>query len=137
MRIWTAAVALLFIAAGPAMAETIDLNAELSGANESPPNDSQAKGTAEASFDTETRELTWTVEYSGLSGPAIGAHIHGPADAGTNAGIMVPLKTGESPITGSATLSENQVAPLLEGKLYFNIHTQAHPGGEIRGQIVK
>lgn len=100
MRVWTVVVPLILVAAAPAMAETIDLKAELSGSNESPPNDSQAKGTAEATLDTETRELTWTVEYSGLSGPAIGAHIHGPADAGANAGIMVPLKTGESPMTG-------------------------------------
>ena len=137
MRVWTAFVALIFFAAGPAMAETINLQAELAGSNESPPNDSKATGAAQATLDTETRELTWTVEYSGLSGPAIGAHIHGPAAAGSNAGIMVPLQTGDSPITGSKVLSEDQVEPLLDGQLYFNIHTQAHPGGEIRGQIVK
>src|ERR1700739_3542201 len=99
---------------------------------------SQGKGTATASLDTATKVLTWTVDYSGLSGPATAAHIHGPADPGANAGIVVPF-TGNlaSPIKGSATLTDAQMAQLEAGKWYVNIHTDANKGGEIRGQLVR
>jgi CHRD domain len=98
---------------------------------------STGKGTATASLDTATKTLTWTVDYSGLSGPATAAHIHGPADPGANAGIVVPF-TGDlaSPIKGSATLTDAQIAQLEAGKWYVNIHTEANKPGEIRGQLV-
>lgn len=116
-------------------AETIEYTAELSGQNESPPNDSEAAGTAQVSHDTEAGTLTWTVEYSDLTGPAIGAHIHGPAEQGSNAGIVIPFDNPESPIEGSAPLPEEMVEALETGQLYVNVHTEAHPGGEIRGQL--
>jgi hypothetical protein len=120
-----------------ARAETIVLKADLKGSNEVPPNTSPATGTAEATLDTATRNLTYTVTYSGLSGPALGAHFHGPVEAGKNAGIVLPFKTVQSPIEGSATLTENQAADLLAGKWYANVHTAANPGGELRGQMMK
>jgi CHRD domain-containing protein len=120
-----------------AYAETIALKADLKGANEVPPNTSPASGKAEATFDTDTKLLTWTVTYTDLTGPALGAHFHGPSDAGKNAGIVLPFKTVQSPIQGTATLTENQAADLLAGKWYANIHTAANPGGELRGQMMK
>ncbi len=76
--------------------------------------------------------------YSGLSGPATAAHFHGPADATTNAGVVVPQKDGlPSPMKGEATLTDAQAADLQAGKLYFNIHTEANKGGEICGQVAQ
>ena len=118
-------------------AETVTLKADLKGTNEVPPNNSPATGTAEAKLDTETRNLVYTITFSGLTGPALGAHFHGPVEAGKNAGIVVPFKTVQSPIEGSATLTENQASDLLAGKWYANIHTAANPGGELRGQMMK
>jgi CHRD domain-containing protein len=120
-----------------ARADVIKLHADLKGSNEVPPNTSTATGKAEATFDTETKVLTYTVTYAGLSGPAMGAHFHGPGEAGKNAGIVLPFKTLQSPIQGSATLTDGQAADLLAGKWYANIHTAANPGGELRGQMVK
>ena len=75
---------------------------------------------------------------AGLSGPATAAHFHGPAEAGKNAGVEVPIpNAGTSPVEGSATLTEAQAADLTGGKLYVNVHTAANPGGEIRGQVTK
>ena len=110
--------------------------ARLSGASEVPPVMSSASGTVEASLNKQTNELSWTVTYSGLSGPATGAHFHGPAMAGANAGVVVPM-TGSliSPIRGVASLTAAQVADLMAGKWYVNLHTVANPNGEIRGQI--
>ena len=128
-----------FVLAGaPAAAETVTLKGDLKGANEVPPNNSSASGTAEATFDTVTRRLAWTVNYTGLTGPATGAHFHGPAESGRNAGIVLPFQGAiASPITGSATLNEAQAADLLAGRWYANIHTAIHPGGELRGQMVR
>jgi hypothetical protein len=120
-----------------ARAETVTLNADLKSSNEVPPNASTASGHAEAKLDTETRHLSFTVTFSGLSGPVLGAHFHGPTEAGKNAGIVLPFKTVQSPIEGTATLTENQAADLLAGKWYANLHTAANPGGELRGQMMK
>jgi hypothetical protein len=81
--------------------------------------------------------LTWTITYKDLTGPATAAHFHGPSDAGKNAGIVLPFKSPQSPIEGTAVLSETQVADLVAGKWYTNIHTAANPGGELRGQMLK
>src|SRR5690242_10179639 len=123
--------------ATPARAEVVKLQAEMKGSNEVPPNTSPGSGKAEATFDTSTKLLTWTVTYANLTGPVMGAHFHGPSEAGKNAGIALPFKTVESPIQGSATLTDNQAADLLAGKWYANIHTAANPGGELRGQMMK
>ena len=120
-----------------AQAETVMLKSELKAANAVPPNASAATGAAEASFDTATKTLTWRITFSGLSGPPIGAHFHGPSEPGKNAGIVLPFKSPETPITGTAVLTDAQAADLLAGKWYANVHTQANPGGEIRGQMTK
>jgi len=134
-----AGIALLGVTVGapPAQAEKITLKADLKGSNEVPPNASPASGKAEATLDTQTRELSWKITYADLTGPAMGAHFHGPSEAGKNAGIALPFKTVQSPIEGTATLTENQMTDLLAGKWYANIHTGANPGGELRGQMMK
>jgi hypothetical protein len=79
------------------------------------------------------------VTYGGLSAPATMAHFHGPAAAGKNAPVLVWIsKKGEpvaSPITGQATLTPEQAQQFSAGDWYINVHTQAHPAGEIRGQV--
>lgn len=92
-------------------------------------------GSGVFTFDPATKALNYTIQYSGLSGAAMAAHIHGPADPGANAGVVVPFASAASPITGTATLTDAQVAELVAGKYYVNIHTAANKGGEIRGQI--
>ena len=131
-----AAVAML--AASSAIAEQVKMKAELSGAQEVPPTTSQGKGNAEITFDTASKQLSWTVNYSGLSGPPTAAHFRGPAEAGKNAGVAVPIPNqATSPVTGSHTLTDAQASDLLAGRYYVNVHTAASPGGEIRGQVSK
>ena len=125
----------LFIC-GLARADQMTFKADLSGANEVPPVTTAGKGSATATLDTGTKTLNWTVDYSGLSGPVTAAHIHGPAAAGTNAGVLVSLGTNlANPIKGSATLTDAQVSDLEAGRTYVNVHTADNKGGEIRGQL--
>jgi hypothetical protein len=123
--------------AAPARAEMVHLKANLTGAQEVPAKTTTGKGEALATLDTATKLLSYTVEYLDLSGPATAAHIHGPAAAGANAGVLVPFASAASPISGSATLTDAQVTDLMAGKMYVNVHTAANPAGEIRGQLEK
>jgi hypothetical protein len=123
---------------GAAQAETMTFKAQLSAANEVPAISSNGKGTLSATYDSATKVLTYTVEYSGLSGPATAAHFHGEADASHNAPVMVPVTGGlASPMKGQATLTDAQASSLLSGHMYFNVHTAKFKPGEIRGQVLK
>jgi hypothetical protein len=135
LAFWVLAASLLW---GVAQAEQINFKADLGGASEVPPVTSPGKGSATASLDTATKTLTWTVTYSGLSGPATAGHIHGPAAPGANAGVLVPFNGDlASPIKGSAPLTDAQVSDLEAGKWYVNLHTAANKPGEIRGQLLR
>ena len=124
------------VLAGPASAETYKVT--LNGKSEVPPTTSKGTGTANVNFIPTTKKLTYTLTYSGLTGPATAAHFHGPAAPGKNAGVQVAIPNAtSSPVKGSATLTAAQAADLEAGKYYINIHTAANPGGEIRGQVTK
>jgi hypothetical protein len=110
--------------------------ATLTGTQEVPPNTSAGRGTAEVQYDSSKNTLSWKVTYSGLSGAATGAHIHGPAAVGANAGIVVPFSNvATQPVQGQATITPTQFGDLAAGLWYVNIHTAQAPGGEIRGQL--
>ena len=97
----------------------------------------QGTGSVTATYDTDSKKLTWKGSYSGLTGPATAAHFHGPAPAGKNAGVMVPISPHDRPFEGSATLNDAQAKALMDGDMYVNVHTAANKGGEIRGQLTK
>jgi predicted small secreted protein len=116
---------------------TKSLHATLSGGQEAYPNKSTGTGNADFTVDPSTKQLSWKVSYSGLTGDATAAHIHGPAAPGVNGPVVVNLAPNgvKNPLEGSTTLTDTQLTELLAGKYYVNIHTAQHKGGEIRGQI--
>jgi CHRD domain len=122
-----------------AHAATINLKADLKASAEVPPKDSAGTGTLTGTLNTDTDVFTYHVEFSGLTGPVAAAHFHGPAAEGVNAKPQLPIKASPitSPIDGKATLTAEQAKDLADGKWYFNLHTAANPGGEIRGQVLK
>lgn len=135
--ILTALALSAIVSAGPAAAKVLHYTAKLNGASETPPNSTTGSGSAKVDLDTTAKTVSWTVTYSGLTGPATAAHFHGPAPVGQAAGVEVPLKGDlTSPIAGSASVSDAQAADLRAGQWYVNVHTAAHPAGEIRGQVV-
>jgi hypothetical protein len=116
--------------AGPCLRYSVALD----GAQETPPNNSPATGSATIVIDTAANTLSYTVAYTGLTAPETAAHIHGFAPRGTAAGVLFPLPAG-NPKAGVITYAEAQEANILAGLTYINIHSSTFPGGEIRGQI--
>lgn len=120
----------------PVKPDLTNLFAQLKAVSEVPANKSPATGELSANLNTQTGVLNWTIHYSDLTGPITAAHFHGPATAGNNAGVAIPINGNlANPIKGVNTLSTNQVSELMDGKWYVNLHTSANPDGEIRGQI--
>lgn len=118
--------------------QMVALSTQLRGTQEVPPATTMGLGQMDAVLDRRSRQLRWKLNYSGLTGPATAAHLHGPALPGANAGVVLPLPSAtRSPSEGEATLSEAQVNDLLAGRWYVNVHTAAFPGGEIRGQLTQ
>jgi len=131
------ASALALLASGAGHADSLNLGATLSGTAEVPPNASAGMGQLQAEFDKATNTFSYTLRYSGLSGPVKAGHFHGPAEAGKNAGVALGISNmTESPVQGRAVLTSAQAADLLAGKWYVNLHTSANPGGEVRGQVI-
>ena len=137
-RFTLAALAVLLAIPATAMAASENFSATMDSKDEVPAKTTSGSGTVKATLDTSTKTLTWDSTYMGLTGPATMAHFHGPAAAGANAGVVVPWQNaGTSPVHGTATLTDAQIADLESGKWYANVHTAANPGGEIRGQMTK
>lgn len=133
------ALALSFcLASAAAFADTVALKANLQPSSEVPPRVSHGHGMLDATFDTSTKSLQWTLTYADLSGPVTAAHFHGPAPVGQNANVQVPIAKSDvpSPMKGTATLDDKQAADLMAGQWYVNIHTKQNPSGEIRGQVL-
>jgi len=157
------ALAVVSLAGGLAVAapQTV-LVARMSGANEVPPNDSKAHGSATfrvvyASDTTGTGDslgiasIEYKVRVSNLNDVTAG-HIHIGAE-GVAGPVAVDLRprTGEGRATGviaeGVIMAADLVGPLTgmtlsdlwaqiqAGEAYVNIHTTTYPGGEIRGQI--
>ena len=109
---------------------------QLRASNEVPVNASSGTGSVDAVLNKDTNLFRWKANYSGLSGPATAGHFHGPAAVGANAGVVLPWPaTMSASMEGSATLTPAQVADLMAGRWYANVHTAANPGGEVRGQM--
>src|SRR3990170_4214129 len=108
------------------MNKTIQLGPD----QEVPPNNSTAKGTADVSYNRETKMFTYTVNYDGLTGNATMAHIHGTAPRGANAGVKHDLgkvlkKAKSGSFSDSIRIDGTGIKEdsLLSGFYYFNIHT--------------
>jgi len=139
-----------------------DFEANLTAAAEVNPPVGNPTATGTANLVLEDRVLTVTVDVTGNTTSNITmAHIHGPAAAGVNAGIVLDFvpsmtaviaantRTGRivsasfdlDALTVSATgvlriAADELIAMLNNGTAYVNVHTQSNPGGEIRGQIL-
>ncbi|HEX6704469.1 MAG TPA: CHRD domain-containing protein [Albitalea sp.] len=110
--------------------------ARLTGAQETQPVSTSASGVGRLVLNPVTRALSGEVEVEGLTATA--AHIHA-AGFGSNGAIAVTLEDhgghGHFVVPANTVLTQAQVDSLRAGGLYFNVHSAANPGGEMRGQI--
>ena len=133
----TALSAALLMSSNVCLAETVKLQGDLKGSSEVPPNDSAGTGKVQATSDSGSKDFKYNVDYAGLTDAASAAHFHGPADAGKNAKPTVPIdkKSLNSAIQGQTKLGDEQMKEVPANDWYFNVHTMAHPDGEIRAQL--
>ena len=123
---------LISLASASASAQTMQVT--LAGSQEVPPvsTAASASGTISVAADL---AISGSVSTTGVEGTM--AHIH-KAAAGQNGPVIVPMvKTAENvwSIPAGAKLTEAQYQDLKDGNLYINVHSAAHKGGEIRGQL--
>ena len=132
---------------GVAYADDLKFGAELSGAQEVDP--VTTDGVGEAKFESDGTSVHFELKWDDLNASAFAAHIH-CAVAGENGPVGVTLFTGEGGAEGE--VKSSFVAPdagngcgwddladvlgaMATGGAYVNVHTELHPGGEIRGQV--
>lgn len=118
-------------------AQTMAFNTALAGANEVPPTQSTAAGQTLLTLSADMSELNYRLFVANIQ-DATAAHIHLGAP-GENGPVVFNLLhhgvTPDMPAEGMLAPDLTQVAALLAGDYYVNVHTGANPGGEIRGQI--
>lgn len=114
------------------------LMVELSPDQEVPPVfNSQGSGTFHMTLNPGRAELCYVLTAQDLLAPAAAAHIH-RAPAGVAGPVVVPLT---APTAGSSTGCVTIDGELLREiwnapeQFYVNVHTPAHPPGEIRAQL--
>ena len=111
-----------------------EIKVTLSGDQEIPPVTTSASGNGTIAVG-EDKSVSGKVTISGIT-PLV-AHIH-EAPAGANGPIVIPLtKTSDTVwvVPAGAKLTDSQYASYKAGNLYYNVHTETHKSGEIRGQI--
>jgi hypothetical protein len=128
---------------------TVDFSQELHARPSTSP--STGVGAAVIVLSADRQSASYAFSFTGLTGPALVAHFHGAANFGANASVARDLcGTPATPpcqegrlITGtwsktdmSQPLTDALIDALLAGQVYLNIHTQANPGGELRGQVI-
>ena len=150
MRTWQLGSLLLVLACSDTTAAGDgSYTAALSGSSEVPPNTSGSSGSATVTVHGST--LTYRVDANALSTPITAGHLY---LGGTKVNGVVILgldieaqqgrvAEGTLDISGFVTFNTSSIRGdslrtlLSSGQAYVNIHTQAYPGGEIRGQLTR
>ncbi len=138
-----------FAAPGVALAaERMEFTAVLTTEDEVPPITVESEGSGRSlAVVLEDGTIEYDLEYRDLTGDAVAAHIHFGA-VGVAGPVMLPLVEGPTPVAGTLTEAdfvpveggpqtyEEGLQAIRDGLAYVNVHTEANPAGEIRGQLI-
>ena len=128
---------LLFLLLGVSLSYSqILFTVSLNGNNEVPAVSTNATGTAWAVLSPDMTSLTFHITYAQLDSTFTASHFH-VGKAGVNGGVVFPITTfnGNTAAGTWDNLPDSIIAMLLNGEIYMNVHSMAHLGGEIRGQL--
>jgi hypothetical protein len=123
------------LASGTGLAVAGATQVTLSGAQEVPPVQTSATGKGTITVNDD-KSVSGSVMTMGVKGTM--AHIH-VAAPGKNGGVAIPLERkseNEWAVPAGAMLTDAQYKSYKAGELYVNVHSDAHKGGEIRGQLM-
>jgi hypothetical protein len=134
----TTAAMVALLSAGCSSMEKMGLGkkttSDLTGANEVPPVSTKASGKSTITV-ADDKSVSGSVIIDDMTATA--AHIHQGA-TGASGPVIIPLtKTSDKVFTVPANtkLTDPQYGAYKAGNLYVNVHSAAHPGGEIRVQL--
>ena len=124
----------LIMLAALAVSHAKGVAVKLTGDQEVPPTSSSATGTGTLSIKKDMT-VTGTIKTSGIAGTVAHIHLAGPGKNGPP--IITLVKNGENgwSVPENSKLTEDQYKSFKNGDLYVNVHSDAHPGGEIRAQL--
>lgn len=135
-RLNLAAVTLLagILAAGTGIAMAGEISTTLTGDQEVPPVQTSASGKGTIKVEDD-KSVKGTITTSDIKGT--GAHIHEAAPGKNGPDIISLKKTGDNEwsVPDGSKLSDAQYDAFKAGNLYINVHSDANPNGEIRGQL--
>jgi hypothetical protein len=135
MRSSCRALALLWLlAAAPVAAQTFVFHLSSDQEVPPPPSASGARGGCMGTLNQAGRTFAMTCVHDADNATVM--HVHRGA-AGENGDVAFDLGDPTSPVVGTWTaMTDTDIAQLLAGELYVNVHTAGRPSGEIRGQIL-
>ena len=157
MRRLSLALAGLFflVASSQAQAQTITFTAQLHGGNEVPVVVTGSVGTSTVTWNTVTKTGTYRVDVYNMPVGTTASHIHTGA-VGAGGPVIINFTVPAGGISNDYALSgtfsctdvtvraaqginscEDFEQALLLNNTYVNVHSQANPGGEIRGQLIR
>ncbi|MET0440938.1 MAG: CHRD domain-containing protein [Casimicrobiaceae bacterium] len=114
--------------------QAADVSLTLSGGQEVPPVNTTARGSGTVKVN-EDGTVSGSVNTTGIQATA--AHIHSGA-SGKNGPVVIALSKGSNGnwmVPANAKLTPDQLKLFKSGELYVNVHSAAHPDGEIRAQL--
>ena len=118
------------------LSKVYEFKADLNGAVALPGNSEAASGDVAGTYDQETHVLRFNARFLNLSGPATNAKFFSAASIDRiGLATVAAARPNARLVTGTAWLDPEEEQELLAGRWYFNVTTEKHPEGEIRGVV--
>jgi len=129
-----AIIATMALLVGMGTAAATDVKVHLIGAEETPPVTTTATGDGTIVIGAD-KSVSGTIKTAGIVGTVAHIHLGAPGVAGPP---IITLNKGAGEVwsvPAGSKLTDDQYASFKAGNLYVNVHSAAHPPGEIRAQL--